>query len=221
MLVSLRRDGELTARQLADVAGVAPQTASGHLAKLAAAGLVSLRKRGRYHCYSLGSAHVGDLLDAIHIAGSTLALGGEPMAPAKGIARLCHGHLAGPLAAAIARALLDHCPQRGWVVRERGRELLTRWGISARLVSWERCHDHADRREHIGGQLGAAILDHALALGWIRRPAGDEIVVTPGGWRGFEHRFAIGPDLATVSVARGSGDARSDPRPLVRKAANG
>ena len=70
MLVALLNEESMTARQLADRAGVTPQTASGHIAKLVAAGLLSMERSGRRHIHRLGSDNVVELLHALHVSGS-------------------------------------------------------------------------------------------------------------------------------------------------------
>jgi DNA-binding transcriptional ArsR family regulator len=65
MLAALLEGRALTASELADVAGIAPQTASGHLARLAIAGLLSIEKKGRYRYYRLASAEVALMLEGL------------------------------------------------------------------------------------------------------------------------------------------------------------
>jgi DNA-binding transcriptional ArsR family regulator len=210
MLISLRNAGEMSSSQLAVAAGVAPQTASGHLAKLTAAGLVKVEKRGRYHLYRLGSSHVTDLLEAIHVAGVHLNMGrprSDEVPPA--LVRRCRGHMAGPLAVALACSVLDLHPALGPVLDARGLEALSRWGLSGRKASWTPCLDHSEGRDHIGGSLGADILEYSLALGWVRRVKRDDLVVTLSGWRGFKNRFDI--DLHTAG-ATSSPTAMAEPR---------
>lgn len=194
MLISLRRAGEMTSRQLADAAGVAPQTASGHLSKLSAAGLVRVEKRGRFHFFRLASAHVHDLLDAIHVAGVNLNLGSDrPNTISQTPVRVCRGHLAGPIAVALARAILDPSETHGPLLNERGRNILSCWGLATQPMHWTRCLDHSEGVDHIGGELGAALMTQSLALGWVRQVAPHELVVTVSGWRGFQRRFAMDP----------------------------
>lgn len=65
MLSALLDGRALTASELALAARVTPQTASAHLAKLAAAGLVAPMRVGRYRYFRLTSSRVGEMLEGI------------------------------------------------------------------------------------------------------------------------------------------------------------
>src|SRR5881227_300084 len=67
MLSALMDGRTLTASELAYVSGVAPQTASGHLAKLSDAGLLALAKRGRRRYFRLASPHVARVLEGLMV----------------------------------------------------------------------------------------------------------------------------------------------------------
>ncbi|MFG1622443.1 ArsR/SmtB family transcription factor [Kribbella sp. NPDC049227] len=69
-LVWLATNGEYDVGTLADRAGVSITTASQHLAKLRLAGLISLRREGRRHIYTVDDPHIVALVDQIlaHIA---------------------------------------------------------------------------------------------------------------------------------------------------------
>lgn len=65
MLHALMDGRALTASELAQVAGIAPQTASGHLARLVAAGLVRVEKQGRHRYHRLASPAVARMMESI------------------------------------------------------------------------------------------------------------------------------------------------------------
>ena len=65
MLHALLDGRALTASELARLAGIAPQTASGHLSRLAAAGLLIVQKQGRHHYHQLGSRAVAQMIESI------------------------------------------------------------------------------------------------------------------------------------------------------------
>src|SRR5260221_8925150 len=77
ILCALQDGRAQTATELAYVAGVSPQTTSGHLAKLTEARLLTLQKQGRHRYYGLASPLVGRMLEAV-IAGGA---GGAPRPP--------------------------------------------------------------------------------------------------------------------------------------------
>src|SRR5215472_14005400 len=99
MLRALMDGRALTASELAHVAGITPQTASGHLARMATAGLLSVEKQGRHRYHRLASSAVAQMIESImQVAsgpGSTrppLVVG--PKEVALRMARTCYDHLA-------------------------------------------------------------------------------------------------------------------------------
>ncbi|MEU4604586.1 metalloregulator ArsR/SmtB family transcription factor [Kribbella sp. NPDC023972] len=69
-LVSLAAQGEYDVGTLAERAGVSIATASQHLGKLRLAGIITARREGRRHIYTVDDPHVLNLVDQIfeHIA---------------------------------------------------------------------------------------------------------------------------------------------------------
>ncbi len=111
MLHALLGGRALTASELASVAGVTPQTASGHLARLTAIDLVSVMKQGRHRYYQLASPAVARMMEAImEVASieqpSRKRLVTGPRDEALRAARICYDHLAGQLGVALADALV-------------------------------------------------------------------------------------------------------------------
>ena len=128
----------LTASELAHVAGITPQTASGHLARMATAGLLSVEKQGRHRYHRLASLAVAQMIESImQVAsgpGSTrppLVVG--PKEVALRMARTCYDHLAGRLGVALADALVGgghlELASDGGLVTDAGIEFLGRVGI--------------------------------------------------------------------------------------------
>ena len=107
MLAALMDGRALTAKELAYTAHVTPQTASGHLAKLADGGLLAAEKQGRHRYYRLASPLVGQMLEGVMAvpgpepSRATTWRGGEALRTA----RTCYDHLAGRLGVALADAL--------------------------------------------------------------------------------------------------------------------
>jgi DNA-binding transcriptional ArsR family regulator len=71
MLEALMDRRALTAKELAGRAGIAPQTASGHLSKLIAAGLITMEQHGRHHYHSLASSEIARMLEGLQKVAST------------------------------------------------------------------------------------------------------------------------------------------------------
>ena len=110
MLHALMDGRALTATELARVAGVAPQTASGHLSRMTALGVVSVEKQGRHRYHRLAAPSIARMLESImHVAAElepgrkALSVGPKDAALRK--ARTCYDHIAGQLGVALADAM--------------------------------------------------------------------------------------------------------------------
>lgn len=186
------------AGELARIAGVTPATASAHLAKLVGGGVLKVEPRGRHRYYRLAGPHVAHALESLSLVlaphRSTLA---PPEArPALHRARLCYDHLAGQLGVALSDALLaEHrlkLRDGAYLLPAAGRRWFERFGIEmAELEAGRRpllrcCVDWTERREHLGGALGAALAGHLLERDWLRRERGTRTVsVTTAGRQGL------------------------------------
>ena len=204
MLAALLDGRALTAKELAYAAHVTPQTASGHLAKLADGGLLAGEKQGRHRYLPAGLA--AGRADAGGRDGGT---GPEPVrattwrgGEALRTARTCYDHLAGRLGVALADALCE----RGYVtlgtdggeVTEQGRRFLDDFGASpasGRRVFCRPCLDWSERRPHLAGRVGAALASRCFELGWILRQRDTRAVaITREGRDGFRETFGIALD---------------------------
>ena len=182
MLTALMSGQALTATELAQAAGVTLQTASAHLSKMEDGGLVSQRKQGRHRYFALADAATGTLLEAIMgFAASRGHLRHRPgpKDPALRKARVCYDHLAGDYGV----RMLDSLVHRGAItsdgdnltVTEQGHTELLEIGIDVASLHSNRrplcksCLDWSERRSHLAGTLGKALLSHFLAEGWARR----------------------------------------------------
>lgn len=195
----------LTAGELARAAGVSAQTASGHLARMTEARLLSLARQGRHAYYRLASPLVGQMLEAIMAVaadGTSLAQprwrGGEALRNA----RTCYDHLAGRLGVALADALVAsrhvELSQDGGMVTAAGEDFLAGFGLDldrlgkGRRVFCRPCLDWSERRPHLAGALGAALAARSFDLGWIGRLRDTRAVeIRREGERGFAQTFGI------------------------------
>ena len=207
MLMALMDGRALTAAELARAAGITPQTASDHLARLTTAGLLSRHCQGRHHYHRLASPAVAHMLETIMEASLT----GEEQRPRRAVvtgprdqamrrARTCYDHLAGQLGVRLADALGERgyveLSDEGGAVTDSGMDFFRRFGMelggpTARLYC-RPCLDWSERRLHIGGTLGAKLAARCFALNWIRRNSESRAVtVTPAGERGFRETLGM------------------------------
>ncbi|GGD42329.1 ArsR/SmtB family transcription factor [Aureimonas glaciei] len=214
MLAALVGGAALTAGELAAHAGVIPQTASGHRARLTDGRLVAVERQGRHRYFRLASSEVARALDGLMaLSGGAARPPSRPRGPrdaAMRLARSCYDHLAGRLGVAIADALvrrgLVHFDDGIGLVSDEGRRFLADLGIdSDALAGAERplcriCLDWSERRLHLSGKLGAALLDRKLELGWLARvPKSRTLRISGAGERGFAETFRCEPVWRVVA----------------------
>ncbi len=110
MLQALMDGRALTASELASVAGITPQTASGHLAQLAGAGLVAVAKQGRHRYHHLATSDVARMLESLMLVAAASPVRRVKTGPRDQElrrARTCYDHIAGWLGVALADAMVD------------------------------------------------------------------------------------------------------------------
>jgi len=202
----------LTATELSRIAGVTPQTASSHLARLTSANLVAVQKQGRHRYHRLARPEVARMLEGIMQIASTDGTASKrkvvtgPRDTAMQRARTCYDHFAGRLGVAIADRLVAEgvveLDGDSGLLTNRGTTFLSQRGIevldmrttkrkSSRPVC-RPCLDWSERRPHIAGKLGAAICIHYFDKGFVRRRDGTRAVeITPAGTRALSEMFGI------------------------------
>lgn len=206
MLLALMSGMALTAAELAREAGITSSTASGHLAKLKAVGLVTSEKSGRYRYFRLTDtdvAHAVEALVTVAARAGHMRTRPGPKDSEMRLARSCYDHLAGRFSV----ELFEHWLSVGVLFRngetvrltEAGREHVSSIGIELAALEKSRrpvcrtCIDWSERRNHLGGGLGAAVFTHALAKGWARRDSRSRIVrFSADGEKRFAGWYASG-----------------------------
>ena len=159
VLLALGDGRSLAASVLAAEAGVAPATASHHLARLVDAGLLVAEPRGRHRYFRLAGPEVGALIEAVARVAPpqpVRSLRQGTRAQAIRYARSCYDHLAGRLGVAVADALAED-----------GARKLALLGVPP--LAARPCRDWTELRDHIAGPLGAALLTRFVELGWLVR----------------------------------------------------
>lgn len=209
ILITLLEGGAYSASSLAETAGVTAQTASSHLSKLLAGGLLTVEKKGRHRYYRLAGPHVSRVLEGLACVGPvTPAWRNPPNRSARELrfARACYDHLAGQLGVAITQSMLAHglLIERGgeYSVTLTGVDRLHRAGIDLADLDLKtpgfgrQCLDWTERQYHVAGPFGAHMMEAFRTRGWIRRVEGARTVaVTPPGWEALEEHFGIEPEF--------------------------
>lgn len=203
MLNALFGGAALTASELATEAGVTLQTASSHLAKLQQGRLIEQEQQGRHRYYRLSGSDVADVLEALGtlaVRAGHLRVRPGPKDPAMRLARVCYDHLAGEFGvrmfdAMVARKHLAVEKDR-LDITPRGTKFVAEFGIDLEAVQTSRrplckkCLDWSERRSHLAGSLGAAMLNRLYDLKWARRETGGRVVkFTPSGEQKFAALF--------------------------------
>ena len=197
MLLALMGGQALTAGELAQLASIMPSTASGHIRLMLEAGLISTEKQGRHRYARLSGPEVAEALEALlgfaQTAGHTRLRPG-PKDPALRRARTCYDHLAGELGVSVFQALqaggaLIPDP-RGLGLSEFGLAQMEGLGIEPGSLQATRrpvcrtCLDWSERKPHLAGAAGAALLTRFKALGWMKpEPSSRALRVSVSGER--------------------------------------
>jgi DNA-binding transcriptional ArsR family regulator len=201
----------LTASELACEAGIAPQTASGHLSKLAAGGLIAATQQGRFRYYRIASSSVAQAVEHLWALAGELAspnrnYGNVVLGPRDAqlrTVRTCYDHLAGALAVRMTDSLVDRglleMSFDGASLADEGVSFLQAIGVnlsiskaSASRVFCRPCLDWSERRLHLAGEVGAALCRTCFEKGWLRRASrGPIVTVTPLGQRAIEDAFPL------------------------------
>lgn len=220
MLCALTDGRALPASVLASEAGVAASTASEHLARLSAAGLLTVEQSGRHRYFRIADDRVVAAIESL----ATLA----PQRPVRSLrestraaalrrARTCYDHLAGRLGVAVTEAMLDRGwlldatstpgrepppvghlpPDEGLALSGAGRAELGRLGVDVPAGDVVRCCiDWTEQRRHVSGAHGRAVFARLVDLGWLHRAAaGRAVSVTRTGAAGFAAELGVDTEL--------------------------
>ncbi|MFC0229343.1 ArsR/SmtB family transcription factor [Serratia aquatilis] len=201
-MLCLLMDGRAyTATELSAAVDVAASTASSHLSRLQEQNLIACVKQGRYRFYRLAGKPVADALEML------MALAGEERPKVKSttpdalrFARTCYDHIAGEIAVQLHHRLLE----LGWLEGENDYQLsnqglaaLTQLGIDCSAPPSRRrfacdCLDWSERKAHLGGALGAAMLTAFERRGWLWRQLDSRALqLTPAGVKALKLHFGL------------------------------
>jgi len=187
------------------LAGITPSTASIHLHRLKAQRLVQVFAQGKHRYYSLQGRDVAAVLEALGVlAGSSGQLTTSTPTHLR-VARTCYDHIAGTLGV----LLHDRFQTLGWLkaprsddhtydVTPKGAAAFQAMGIDVEHSRGLRrrfayaCLDWSERRPHLAGALGAAVLEAALRRKWVAQDLDSRsLEITRTGRRELRARFGI------------------------------
>lgn len=197
MLAHLLDGRSWTAAELGKIAGVRASTASVHLQKLMSGGLIQMSPSGRHRYFRLARAEVAQLMErfACLARPASIRTPGERRAAADlRRCRLCYDHLAGSVAVAITRSMLE----RGWLleaepwyhVTDVGKAALDRLGIES--SDGRTCMDWSERVLHLAGPLGTRIAARFIDNKWLQRDSRSRTLwMTPVGAAELRELFGV------------------------------
>ncbi|HLH20853.1 MAG TPA: helix-turn-helix transcriptional regulator [Bryobacteraceae bacterium] len=203
MLYCLMDDRARASTELAVVAGVSPSTASAHLNRLLAARLVRVQVQGKHRYYTLAGPPVARVLEGLNVLAGAPHGRFVPNTPSRlRAARTCYDHLAGTLGV----TLRDRLETSGCLSANSGSYDLTPKGIrhlaglgidleetrrTRRRFAYD-CLDWSERRPHLGGALGAALLKAALRRKWVTQDLDSRALqITAAGRHDLRRHFGV------------------------------
>ena len=196
-----------TALELAIVADISKQSCSNHLKKLIESNILKVEKQGRHKYFKLYDKQVAKALEGMVFL--TAQKGKKKRlldshATKSGIkyARSCYDHLAGYIGVELQENFIQHgllqFSESGYLFPEKGIKKFSELGIDVKQLEGLKrklaypCLDWSERKHHIGGALGAALLQYMLSHDWLRKKKHSrELMVTSRGYQELERTFQL------------------------------
>jgi DNA-binding transcriptional ArsR family regulator len=205
ILAALMGGRALTAGELANAAGVSPQTTSGHLGKLNDGRLIACVKQGRHRYYRIATHRVAEMLEGIMAVVADAPPRHRPpskLDDAMRTARTCYDHFAGKLGVGLTDALCAHghlaLSDDGGEVTDSGVAFFEEFGVdlaaarNRRRIFCRPCLDWTERRSHLGGSVGAVLAQRCFDLGWFEHMRDSRaLIITKTGRRGLNETFGL------------------------------
>lgn len=202
ILLHLSDGARKSAGDLASAAGISPQAASAHLARLVEGGLLSAERQGRSRSFRLSSGETAEMIEGL---ANWIEHSCAPARKRDHIrrARMCYDHVAGQLGVAIHDRMMEQSfvvsAPSGPELSASGHAWCSRHGIAPVVPDGSRrplirfCCDWSERRPHLGGHLGAAIATMLTDNGFVRRtPQPRALHVTLAGFRFLRDELGVG-----------------------------
>lgn len=212
MLFSLMDGRARTATELAMLANVTASTASVHLNRLSEERLVKVQKQGKHRYYTLYGPKVASLLTALLTVSGASDKRFKPSTPNRlCAARTCYDHIAGILGVSLHDRMIERrwllAGDNAYTLSPLGEQMFRSLSIDIDPLRRSRrkfagpCLDWSERRPHLGGALGAAILELALRKNWVATELESRaLLVTSRGRRAFGQH--LGAKLFTRGTSK-------------------
>lgn len=204
ILTSLLGGESRPAGELARLANLSPQAATAHLSKMVEGGLLSFRRLGRHHYYQIANPEVGNALEALAVLTPTSRPRSSEDQSHRALryARTCYDHLAGQLAIQIWEGMntfgIISTGSGAPELTTRGEEVIGDIGIDVpglhrmKRAFTRSCLDWTERKHHLAGALGSALLARFVAQGWVSKTSKSRAVrVTDEGEKALKTLFSI------------------------------
>lgn len=193
-----------TATELALVADTSPQNASIHLSKLVHSEFLVVAKQGRHRYYFFAGDHIAYAVEALAnlVPPNRIKNYSENSKSGVNYCRTCYDHLAGRIGVLINEALIRRhlitATKNSYEISQQGMNWFSVIGIDVQRLREKKrvfakpCLDWSERRYHLAGALGAALLDSMLTLDWIRKVKNSRaIVISSKGQKELSQKLGI------------------------------
>lgn len=171
-----------TATELAIQADTSPQNISMHLRKLISADLLTVENQGRHKYYRFARQEVAYAIEALGNLVPTekhKRITSNPDNSAIKYCRTCYDHLAGKVGVLMTEALIKQkiigLNASDYFLTKKGEKFFSDLEINTEELKKHRrifakpCLDWSERKHHLAGSLGAALLDKMLSWNWLRK----------------------------------------------------
>ena len=194
-----------TASELALVADLSATSVSNHLSKLLQGNIVKVDIQGRHRYFSFSNPEVAYAVESLaNLANKKSTIKSDHRTTQNEIkyCRTCYDHLAGKVGVLITDKLLEReliqLMDKNFIVTENGNHFFSDFGLDMTSLEKQRrnfakaCLDWSERKYHLAGSLGAALLDKMLELDWLRRTKNSRaIVITSLGRKELMNKFEL------------------------------
>ncbi|MDI3406881.1 ArsR/SmtB family transcription factor [Streptomyces cavernicola] len=197
-----------TATELAQLAGIAPSTATSHLNRLVTGGLLAEERKGRHRYVRLADPAVAEMIEALAARAPQQRVPVRSLVAARRhravtFARICYDHLGGALSVAITDAMTEQGYldwEFGPALTPSGAAWLTDTDITEETAPHVRtCLDWTERRLHLAGGVAAAVFHHAVDKSWLVLAEGSRVVrLTDQGRDAFRRHLHLTDEALTA-----------------------